>query len=234
MAEALIAVLLLAILATVVQVVVPRIGEHRIERRLTENGGDAFVVVEAMPALRLLARSGDRLMVRGRGLEIRMSRQERAPTGVAEATEVPTPTPAEAGVTTAGGGLAALDGFREVDIALSDFRTGPFYVAEFELSRSGGGPYLMRSEGTTSSTALAQFGNERLGGIASPLLGVVAAGTPAAVGERAIAVAVEVELISDGGRLVVASGGGRIAGYPAGRIASAIAAAVARRLEISP
>ncbi len=181
-----------------------------------------------MPSLRLLARSGDRLMVRGRGLVIGMSR-ESGPGGPGEEPLVP----AEAGATTGGGGLAALDGFREVDIVLKDFRTGPFAVADFELTRRAGGPYLMRSEGTTTGAALAEFGNERLGGIASPLLGVVAAGTPALVGERSIAVLVEVELVSEDGRLAVASGGGRIAGYPAGRIASTIAAAVARRLEIS-
>jgi len=228
MTEALIVALILLIAATVIQVVVPRIGEHRIERRLVENGGEAFVVVEALPSLRLLARSGDRLMVRGRGLVIGMSR-ESAPAGPGEEPIVP----AEAGATTGGGGLAALDGFRDVDIVLKDFRTGPFSVADFELRRTEGGPYLMRSEGTTTGSALAQFGTERLGGIASPLLGAVAAGTPSAVGERAIAVAVEVELISEDGRLAVASGGGRIAGYPAGPIASMIAGAVARRLEIS-
>jgi len=228
MTEALIVAMILLIAATVIQVVVPRIGEARIERRLVENGGEAFVVVEAMPSLRLLARSGDRLMVRGRGLVIGMSR-ESAPAGPGEEPIVP----AEAGATTGGGGLAALDGFRDVDIVLKDFRTGPFAVAEFDLRRSDDGPYLMRAEGTTTGSALAQFGTERLGGIASPLLGAVAAGTPATVGDRSIRVAVEVELISEEGRLTVASGGGRIAGYPAGPIASTIAAAVARRLEIS-
>jgi len=231
MSEALIVALLLLIAATVLQVVVPRIGEWRIERRLTENGGEAFVVVEAMPALRLLARSGDRLMVRGRGLVIGMSRQSRETEPPGPGEELP--APADAGATIGGGGLAALDGFREVDIVLNDFRTGPFAVAEFELTRTAGGPYVMRSRGTTTSAALTQFGTERLGGIAAPLLGVVSAGTPAALGERSIGVAVEVELVSEDGRLAVASGGGRIAGYPAGPIAAAIAAAVARRLEIS-
>ena len=70
-------------------------------------------------------------------------------------------------------------------------------------------------------------------GLSAPLLGAVAAGTPTALGGRSIAVSVTVELTSEAGRLAVASGGGRIAGYPAGPIASTIAAAVARRLEIS-
>ncbi len=211
MATALIVALLLLLVALVLQVVLPRIGERRIARRLVESGGEAFVVIEAMPAVRLLSRSGDRLMVRGRALEIGLAGE---------------------GGGGSGGGLTALDGFREVDIILREFVTGPFAVSDFELTSRGQGRYLMRSQATTSGAALASFGGERLGGLAAPLLGVVAGRTPASVGERAIAVTVEVELESEDGRLIVASGAGRIAGYPAGPIASMIAAAVARRLEI--
>ena len=204
MTTLLIAVLLLVIVATTLQVVVPRIGESRIERRLIEGGGEAFVVVEAMPALRLLSRSGDKLMVRGRRLEIGMSRE--------------------------GGGLSSLDRFREIDIVLHEFRTGPFEIAHFELLRDGAGPYLMRSEARTSGVALADYGSEQLGGVA-PLLGIVAGGVP--LGSRSFAVSLEVELTSESGILAVASGGGTVAGYPAGPIAATIASAVARRLEIS-
>ena len=45
---------------------------------------------------------------------------------------------------------------------------------------------------------------------------------------------IEIELISDAGGLRVGSGGGSIAGYPAGPLATAVAVAVARRLEIVP
>lgn len=204
MTTLLIAILLLVIVATTLQVVVPRIGESQIERRLVEGGGEAFVVVEAMPALRLLNRSGDKLMVRGRRLEIGMARE--------------------------GGGLSSLDRFREIDIVLHEFRTGPFEIAHFELLRDGAGPYLMRSRATTSGAALAQFGGDRLGGVL-PAIGAVAGRAPLV--ERAIGVSVEVELISAEGRLAVGSGGGTIAGYPAGPVAPLIAAAVARRLEIT-
>jgi hypothetical protein len=47
-------------------------------------------------------------------------------------------------------------------------------------------------------------------------------------------VAFEIELHSEEEGLRVGSGGGTIAGYPAGPIATTIAAAVARRLEIAP
>jgi hypothetical protein len=193
---------LLLIAAIVVQVLIPRIGERRIERRLTENGGEAFVAIDVFPATRLFRRDGDRIRVRGRELGIVMSKQ---------------------------GGLKALDGFHEVDIGLLDFVTGPFTVEEFELTRSGGGRYRMRSQASTSGAALAGYGGETLNAL-GPLLGLVA---QAPLGGRSFPVSVEVELESRDGLLAVASGGGTIAGYPAGPIATLIAAAVARRLEIS-
>ena len=156
-----------------------------------------------MPAHRLLRRHGDRILVRGRRLAIGMSRQ--------------------------GGGLAALDGFDHVDIALGEFSTGPFEVDSFELARDGDGPYRMRSEAVTSGAALASYSGEQVGGLA-PLLAALARQAP--LGSRGIAVSVEVELVSDGGLLTITSGGGTIAGYPAGPIATMIAGAVARRLEI--
>ena len=194
----------LLIAALTAQILIPRIGEARIERRLTVAGGEAFVALEALPAVRLLLHGGDRILVRGRRLSIGMSRE--------------------------GGGLGALDGFAHVDIELAEFRTGPFEVASFELTRERGGPYLMRSEARTSGVALADYGSDQLGGLA-PLVGIVAGGVP--LGSRSFAVSLEVELTSESGILAVASGGGTVAGYPAGPIAATIASAVARRLEIS-
>jgi hypothetical protein len=194
----------LVVLAASLQVLIPRVGEGRVARRLVEHGGEASVEISAFPALKLLRRDGDRLMVRGRGLAIGMSRQ--------------------------GGGLAAIDGFGHVDIVLTEFTTGPFQVAEFVLTRIGGGPYRMRSEVLISGAALAHYGGEQLGGPV-PLLAVLARQAP--LGERSFPIAVEVELESRDGIVVVASGAGTIAGYPAGPVATTIAAAVVRRLEIS-
>lgn len=200
----LLAAIALLIAAILTQVLVPRLGERRIERHLADNGGEAFVAIAAMPALRLLWRTGDRILVRGRRLAIGMSAE--------------------------GGGLATLDGFAEVDIELRDFSTGPFEVVYFELTRNGDGPYLMRSKAATSGVALAGYSVEQLGGLA-PLLHGLAKQAP--LGSRSFPLSVEVELISADGIVSIASGGGTIAGYPAGPIAGMIAAAVARRLEIS-
>jgi hypothetical protein len=198
-----IAVAVIVIAAVVAQVLIPRVGERQIERRLAHNGGDAFVVLAAMPSTRLLRREGDRILVRGRRLAIGMSRDS--------------------------GGLAALDGFNSVDIALGELVTGPFDVSAFELTREGGGPYLMRSRATTSGTALAGYGGETLGGLA-PLLAMLARQSP--LGSRSFRVEVEVELVSENGLLSVTAGEGTIAGYPAGPIAKLIASAVARGLVV--
>ena len=196
----------LAVAALAIQLIVPRVGRARIERRLTERGGEARVKVRALPSLLLLARRGDLIEVRGSRLEIGMSEES--------------------------GGLGALDGFDAVDIVLTDFVTGPFAIREFELTRSGAHPYLMRAEAVTSGVDLVGFGPQLgLGGRAAPLLGMLARGAP--LGSRQFSVSVEVELVSEDGVLAIASGGGTVAGYPAGRVAALIAAAVARRLEIS-
>lgn len=195
---------LLAVLIAI-QLLIPKIAESRIATRLTDGGGEATVSISALPALRLLWREGDRLEVRGREVAIGLSGE--------------------------GGGLSALDGFTEVDIRLHQFTTGPFEIAEFELVRQGPGPYLMRSQALTSGVALLDYGGAQFGLAGSPLLTALARQAP--LGARSFPVAVEVELASEAGLVRVASGGGTIAGYPAGPLASAIAAAVARRLEIA-
>ena len=211
---ALVALGLIALAATAVQMALPRIAARRIEGRLTESGGTAEVDVTAFPAHRLLRNDGDRLVVRGRGLTIGLG-PGRAGEG----------RPA---------GLAALDGFGDVDIELVDLRTGPFEIAAFVLIRRKAGAYAMAAEGTVSGADLVRLGEPWLrssvpgGG----LIGTVAGSTPLVT--RAVPVALEIEFHSEAGGIRVGSGGGRIAGYPAGPIATTIAAAVARRLEIAP
>jgi hypothetical protein len=198
------------------QVAAPRIAASRIRARLLSGGGKAEVTVRAFPAAKLLRNRGDLIRVRGRGMVIGLG-------GAAAEPEGREPSP---------GGLAALDGFREVDLELVDFRTGPFAVEAFVLTRAGASSYAMATRARTTPAELASLGMERLPAVpGSGLLGTVAGSV---VGAREIPVAVELELISDAGALRVGTGGGTIAGYPAGPLATAIAAAVARRLEIAP
>jgi hypothetical protein len=198
------------------QLAIPRLAARRIRARLLAGGGEAEVTVRAVPATKLLRNRGDLIRVRGRGLVIGLGGGEPGPAGAE-------PAP---------GGLAALDGFREVDLELVDFRTGPFAVEAFVLARAGSSSYAMATRARTTPSELAGLGMERLPGVpGSGLIGTVAGSI---VGGREIPLAVELELISDAGALRVGTGGGSIAGYPAGPLATAIAAAVARRLEIAP
>lgn len=193
------------VIAALLQAAIPIFAARRITRRLTAHGGEISVEIRAWPASKLLRRCGDRLRVEGRGIEI--------------------------GISERGGGLAALDGFDEVEIELLDFFSGPFEIASFRLTRSGSGPYVVQTEASTSGAELLDFGGSHLGIGAAPLLGRIARQAP--LGTRPFPVSAEVELVSDGGVLRVSSGEGTVAGYPAGRIASALAAAVAGRLELS-
>jgi len=193
-----------ALAAVVLQLLIPWIAERRISERLTESGGEARVRVDALPALRLLRHDGDRLKVRGEQLVIGLSND-------------------------GSGGLTALDGFDEVEVVLTDFVTGPFRISEFVLRRSGQGPYVMTTHALTSGAELVRYGGAQVKFLPAALLGSL---TRAPLGGREFPVEVEVELRSEEGRLRIASGGGTIAGYPAGPIAAVVTAAVARRLEI--
>ena len=208
-----IVIVLAAVAAAVLaQLLLPLIAARRIERRLTGSGGVAAVDVRAVPALLLLRDRGDRLVVRGSGLTI----------GLGDASEG------------RAGGLQALDGFADVDIELTDLRAGPFAIAAFVLVRHSSGPYAMAADGAVSGAELARSGGSWLRSAipGGTLIGAAARTIP--LGARSVPVAIEIELHSAPGGLHVGSGGGTIAGYPAGPIATTIAAAVAQRLEIAP
>ena len=212
---ALIVVLVAAAVAAALQLAIPRVAASRVRDRLTEGGGSAEVSIAALPATRLLGNSGDRLVVRGVGLDV----------GLASGGPEARPS-----------GLAALDGFEDVDIELVDLRAGPFAIAAFVLRRSGGGTYAMATRGATTGAELARLGGGLLRGLpGAGVVGAVAGGLPEVpIGGREVSIQVQLELISEDGRLRVGAGGGSIGGYPAGPAATAIAAAVARRLEIVP
>jgi hypothetical protein len=185
------------------QFVIPPVVEHRIERRLTDGGGSAEVSVSAFPAARLLFGDGGRISVTGSDLDLAL---------------------AEPG----GDVFDELDGFDRVDVALRGFHAGPFSVSSFELVRDGGSvPYRLDARGETTASAIAGYGADRLGIPGAPLLGLV---TRNALGDRPIPVTLDMGLESDGGRVMVVSGGGTIDGYPTGPLAELITAAIVVRL----
>jgi hypothetical protein len=189
----------LAVLILAAQLVVPGIGEGQIEDRLTENGGTATAELSATPAVRLLWGDGDSIDIHGSGLDLDLS----------ENPEV----------------FDRLDGFGDVDVALEDFRAGPFDVTSFALTRDGDRPYAIRSVSSTTTSELVEFGVESLGLPGGGLLGAFAPD-----GDRRIPIRLDMEMESDEGRIRVVSGGGTVAGYPTGPLAELITAAIVVRL----
>ena len=197
-----IAVIALVALFVASQFVIPPVVERRIESRLTDGGGSADVSVSGFPAARLLFGDGSRITITGNGLDL----------GLEQRTDV----------------FGKLDGFDQVDVSLHDFRAGPFSVASFELTRDGSSaPYHLVSRSRTTPGDVAQYGADRLGIPGGPLLGFF---TRNALGNRPIPIALDMDLRSEGGRVVVVSGGGTVAGYPTGPLAELITSAISVRL----
>jgi hypothetical protein len=198
--------IVLAALAVLGQLVVPAAAGWFVARRLAAGGGRATVRISAMPAIRLLVRSGDSITVRGSGLVMAMTNKADP-----------------------GAGIGALDRFERVDVVLEDFTTGPFDVQRFELERVGEEPYEVRSLVRTSGAGLAEYG----AGVGFTGSGAIAGFARRAPLVRSqFDVEVRMQLHSTEGRVKVSGGGGRIAGYPAGPIAAAITGAVVRRLRL--
>jgi hypothetical protein len=185
------------------QVLVPALGERRVEDRLTAGGGTAEVTLGAVPALRLLFSDGERFQVEARDLELELDQQ----TGVFD----------------------RLDGFAIVDVTLADSTAGPFELESFSLSRDGDGPYRLLSSGTTSPSELAAYGLDSfqlpgegfLDALLDPLL---------ADADVPVELELDMELTSDEGRIQVVSGGGTVAGFPMGPLAELITSAIVVRL----
>ena len=199
----LVVALALLALAAASQLVIPPIAEHRIENRLTDGGGSANASLAAFPAARLLFGDGKRISISGTGLDLDLEQR----------TDV----------------FDKLDGFDRVDVNLTDFHAGPFAVASFALTRPApSAPYHLVSSSRTTPGDLAEYGAGQLGLPGGPLLRFFT--EQALGGNRPVPIHVDMELRSDGGRVVVVSGGGTVAGYPTGPLAELITSTIAVRL----
>jgi hypothetical protein len=191
----LIALAVLVVLAVGSQFVIPPLAERRVEDRLTDRGGTATASISAFPAARLLFGDGDRISVNGTGLNLPLEEQADA--------------------------LDRLDGFDEVDVSLRDFRAGPFAVRSFELVRTGpSASYEVTSSSRATPSAIASYGASRLGIPGGSLLGPLA--DLALGGNRTVPIEVDMRFRSDGGRVVVESGGVSVAGISTGPLAELI------------
>ncbi|HYI80590.1 MAG TPA: hypothetical protein VEW67_07005 [Thermoleophilaceae bacterium] len=197
------------VLGAVTQLVIPGFVERKIESNLEErsDGGEAVADVKAFPAVRLLWGSGDKLEVRGRGLEIDLAKRTDDP-------------------------LGQIDGFDEVDIDLTDLTAGPVDVQAFSLVKNEDDTsYYLRMDAETTPTSLAESVGGTLGGDLGSA--IAAAASDVLLGEGAVNVPIAVEAQvsrGDGGTLDVDAAEASVAGVPTGPFAEAMVQAVLENL----
>lgn len=186
------------------QLLLPRYLEGRIEDRLTVDGGAAEVSLEALPALRLVAGYGDRIEVRASGISIDLATRPAS--------------------------LDQLDGFDTVDVRLTDVAARPFRAEAIALTRpTTDSPYKLAVTASVSPRELSSFAGAELGGALGGLFGGLA-GSVSPLADEPIPVDLEVQVRREGERFRITGGAGTIAGFPAGPVAEALAAAIVSRL----
>jgi hypothetical protein len=186
------------------QVLIPSLGERRVEDRLTEGGGSAEVTLGAFPAARLLFSDGERFEVEARDLELELDQEVRV--------------------------FDRLDGFSIVEISIEDSIAGPFELASFRLTRDGDAPYQLVSSGATTPGGLAEAGLESVALPGESLADLFFDQFLGEAGDAQLPVELDLELTSEDGRVRVVSGGGTIAGVETGPLAELITAAIVVQL----
>jgi hypothetical protein len=198
----------IVLLALAIQLLLPPFVESRVEDQLERDGGSAEADLDAFPAPRLLWRDGDRIEIRGDGYELELD-EPSADT------------------------FDELDGFDEVDVAVDDFRVGPFDIERFVLTRArGSDDYAMTMTGGANAEDLAAFAARELGGTLGRFLGELGGrALPEDARERVVFADLAATLGSDDGRVYAKDAEGRVAGIPAGPLAEVVAAAIVARLQ---
>jgi len=186
------------------QVLIPSLGERRVENRLTEGGGSAEVTLGAFPAARLLFSDGERFEVEARDLDLEFDEEVRV--------------------------FDRLDGFSLVDVSIENSIAGPFELETFRLSRDGDGPYRLVSSSATTPGGLAEAGLESLELPGESLADLFLDGFLGDADDAPLSVELDLELTSDDGRVQVVSGGGTVAGFETGPLAELITAAIVVQL----
>jgi hypothetical protein len=202
---AIVTVVVLAAILVIGQFALPAYIDHRIEQRLTANGGHADASVSAFPALRLLRREGSSVKIAGEGITIPQVGPTNDPV------------------------LKNLDGFGRVDIRLTSSRAGPLRVSVFSLERRNDGPYAARIAATVTARDLSAFGGGVAAGPLGELLGGIA-GSSVPLGDQPIPIDLSATVTSQDGHPQASNVQGAIAGLPAGPLIEALAAAVGGRV----
>lgn len=192
-----IAAAIVLVVLVVSQFAIPGLAASAVEDRLTEAGGDADVSVSALPAARLLFDDGDRLEIDASGLDLELNEDQDV--------------------------FDRLEGFGEVEVAITDFTAGPISIRTFELARDGSAPYRLVSRGKASPADMVELGAESLGLPGGGLAGL-------AFDDRQVPVVLDMELTSENGEVQVVSGEGTIAGVPTGAIGELVAETIVSQL----
>jgi hypothetical protein len=196
---------LVLVLLLASQFALPPIASHKIEDKLTAQGGSAHVSLHAFPALRLLWHHGSSIDVTGSGLHVDLG------TGKQKVFQ-------------------NLDGFGKVHIHLTDVTAGPFDTRSFALDRNkGSADYNLALQASVRPSDLATYLGSQAGGALGGLFGGIAGGLVPG-GTQPVPVSVNATVQSRGGNPVVQSGGGTVAGVPVGPLLEALAVAVVARL----
>jgi hypothetical protein len=196
------ATVLLALVAT--QVLVPSYLERRAENRLTEDGGEATVDIDALPALRLLFSKGEQITVRGKELDIPLESER-------------------------GRVFDDLDRFKEADVRLDRMTAGPLRIARFTLTRNDhGDPYHLAVSATTTVAEVSDYAGQQFGPLAGFLGRIGSALLPGSTAP--IPVELDAQVESDDGLAIVQTVDGTVAGVPADPLVGALAVAIAKRL----
>lgn len=186
------------------QILVPSLGERRVEDRLTERGGSAEVTLGAFPAARLLFSDGERFEVEARDLDLALDQEARV--------------------------FDRLDGFSLVEVSIEDSVAGPFELDSFRLSREGGGPYRLVSSGVTTVSGLVDAGFDTVELPGESLADLILNQLFGEADDAKVPVELDAELTSEDGRVRVVSGGGTVAGFETGPLAELISSAIVVQL----
>ena len=193
-------IIVLLVLLVASQFVIPAIAEHEAEKQLTAHGGSAAVQLSAVPALRLLFHSGNKLNVRASGLSVDLNANQK---------DV----------------FKRLDDFSNVKIDVTDSRAGPFTISHFTVDRLAANRYAVAISGDGTAGDVARYAGSRLGGGFGEALAGLAA---SALGgfDRQIPFDATMAIDTSSGSPVATNVDGSVAGLPAGPLAQVVANAL--------
>lgn len=202
----------MAVLATVVvllvisQVVIPRVAQGEVEKRLERGGGTAKVSISAIPAVTLLGGRGRSIDIQGSDLSYDINRRQEMP-------------------------FRRLDGFGRVKVDLRDLDTGPVRLSSFVLTRRDrDSSYELTARGSTTPSELAAEVGNSAGGTLGGLLGSLATGLLSGGSSMTVPLSLRASVNSVDGKADVTAASGSVAGVPAGPLTLVVLRSVLDRL----